>query len=531
MWSLGWRDRIWSRLDQPWDLIVIGGGITGAAILREASRVGLRALLVEAGDFSSGTSSRSSKLVHGGFRYLKNGQVRLTIESVRERERLLREGRGLVNPLGQLLVNMPGDRFPPWIFGLGLGLYDLIGLKWGHKHYSAAGLLALCPPLRGVKTLGGYRYIDAQTDDSRLVIRILREAVSDGGVALNYARAGGLLRRASGQVCGIVLRDLAPAGSGRQVEVQAPVVISAVGAWADEIRQQLSASARLRLLRGSHLVFPQARLPVTRSVNFLHPEDQRPVYALPWEGVTIIGTTDVDHDQELKQDPSISEAEVDYLMSFVTHAFPALELSPRDVVCTFSGIRSVVDSGKTDPSKESREHAIWQEEGLLTVTGGKLTTFRLMAHAALRLVRSRLPGRPRFGSRQRAFAKPESDLLASIDLDPSVRLRFLGRYGNEAAQVLGSASPDEMEFISPAQALWTEVHWAAAQEGVVHLEDLMLRRVRLGLLLPSGGLGQIERVRTIVQEQLAWSDETWEKELQDYRNLWQRAYSPPGVAP
>ncbi|MGD8814631.1 MAG: FAD-dependent oxidoreductase, partial [Anaerolineales bacterium] len=134
MWDRGWRDRIWSQLDQRWDLIVIGGGITGSAILREASRAGLKALLVEAEDFASGTSSRSSKLVHGGFRYLSNGQLRLTYESVRERERLLREGRGLVNPLGFLLVNMVGDRYPPWIFGVGLAVYDLIAIKWGHKH-------------------------------------------------------------------------------------------------------------------------------------------------------------------------------------------------------------------------------------------------------------------------------------------------------------------------------------------------------------------------------------------------------------
>lgn len=525
MWQSGWRDRIWSQLDQPWDLIVIGGGITGAAILREASRVGLRALLVEAGDFGSGTSSRSSKLVHGGFRYLRNAQIALTIESVRERERLQREGRGLVNPLSQLLVNMPGDRIPPWVFGLGLGLYDLLALKWGHKRYDADGLLALCPQLKGAATLGGYRYIDANTDDARLVLRILREAVRDGGVALSYARAERLLRTASGRVCGVALQDLAR--HGRNAEVQAPVVISAVGAWADELRQQVGARSRLRLLRGSHLVLPHKRLPLSRSVNILHPADHRPVYALPWESVTIVGTTDVDHDRPPESDPAISDAEAEYLIRFLGRAFPSLELDASDVVSTFSGIRSVVDTGKANPSKESREHAIWQESGLLTVTGGKLTTFRLMAQAALRRVRSRLPGNPRFHARQRVLDETSAEMLSGVELEAPMRLRLLGRYGLEAPEFLHASSPDELVPVAPTQTLWAELRWGARNEGVMHLDDLLLRRVRLGLQLPSGGLDQIARVREIVQKELAWPDETWEKELQNYTHLWRRSYAPP----
>jgi glycerol-3-phosphate dehydrogenase len=530
MWELGWRDRIWSDLDQPWDLIVVGGGITGAAILREASRVGLRALLVEAGDFSSGTSSRSSKLVHGGFRYLRNAQIGLTFESVRERERLLREGRGLINPLGQLLVSMTGDRLPLWVFGIGLGLYDLIAFKWGHKRYSAGGLLSTCPQLEGAPMLGGYRYIDAHTDDARLVLRLLREAVGDGGVALNYARVVNLLQRGSGQVCGVALRDLDPSGCDRETEVEAPVVISAVGAWADELRSQIGARSRLRLLRGSHLVLPADRLPLSRSVNIIHPDDQRPVFAFPWEGVTIVGTTDEDHGSTPKRNPAIRPVEIEYLMHFLARAFPSLGLSTDDVISTFSGIRSVVDTGKANPSKESREHAIWQESGLLTVTGGKLTTFRLMALAALRTVRSRLPGRPKLHARQRVLNEVNVDILSGFDLDSSLRLRILGRYGVEASDFLHTASPQDLELISPTHSLWAELRWAARKEGIVHLDDLLMRRVRLGLQLPDGGLALIERLRKLVQQELGWSDEKWEQELEDYRNLWMRSYAPPGVS-
>lgn len=386
MWERGWRDRVWSALDQKWDLIVVGGGITGAGILREAARAGLRALLVEEKDFASGTSSRSSKLVHGGLRYLKNGEIKLTLESVRERERLLKEGRGLITQLGFLLPNFAGDRPPAWVFGAGLVVYDLLALKWGHRRYDALDMRELSPALRETGLLGGYRYFDAQTDDARLVLRVIREAVRGGGAALNYARVESLLRSRSGRVRGVVLRDQAPGGEGRAREIQAPVVINAAGAWADGLRRQ-EGGRRLRRLRGSHLVFPAKRFPLRRAVSFLHPKDRRPVFALPWESVTLFGTTDVDHDQSLDAEPAIGAAEADYLMAGLAYAFPSLALAPDDAQAAFAGVRPVVDTGKADPSKESREHVLWNEDGLLTVTGGKLTTFRLMAHDALEAAR------------------------------------------------------------------------------------------------------------------------------------------------
>jgi glycerol-3-phosphate dehydrogenase len=175
MWETGWRDRAWSVLVQEWDIIIVGGGITGAGILREAARAGLSALLVEGHDFASGTSSRSSKLVHGGFRYLQSGQIKLTLQSVRERERLLKEGRGLVNPIGFLLTCYQDNRFPAWVFGAGLVVYDLLAFKWGHRYYDAFDLKELCPPLCEAGLKGGYRFFDAQTDDARLVLRVIRE--------------------------------------------------------------------------------------------------------------------------------------------------------------------------------------------------------------------------------------------------------------------------------------------------------------------------------------------------------------------
>ncbi len=524
MWEIGWRDRIWSELDQAWDLIVIGGGITGAGILREARRAGLRTLLVEAGDFACGTSGHSSKMVHGGLRYLKNGQFRLTLESVRERERLLQEGRGLVSPLGILLVNFAGDAIPAWFFGAGLVAYDLLALKWGHRRYDALDMRELCPLLAEQGLKGGFRYFDAQTDDARLVLRVIQEAVLDGGVALNYTRAVSLLRQRSGQACGVVLRDEAPEGQGRTCEVQAPVVINATGAWADELRSQVGGQERLRKLRGSHLVFPSHRLPLTRSVSFLHPKDGRPVFALPWEGVTLMGTTDVDHGFSLETEPHISPGELDYLLDAARYIFPNQGLSLADVQATFSGIRPVVDTGKADPSKESREHVLWNEKGLLTVAGGKLTTFRLMAHDALQKVQARLPGKPEFDPQLRVLAEPVADLPLSEGLEPAARLRLLGRHGRNASGLLAAAQSGELAPIPGSANLWAELRWAARSEGVVYLDDLLLRRLRLGIVLPEGGMPLIEQIRAIVQPELGWNDERWQDEVLAYAALWKKCY-------
>ena len=335
-WTRGWRDKVWGELNQAWDILIIGGGITGAGILRQAAHAKLRAVLVEADDFASGTSSRSSKLVHGGLRYLKNAQIKVTLESVREREYLLKQGRGLVNRLGFLYSCLQGDPMPGWVFGAGLTIYDIMAGQWSHRSYDADDMRELCPPLTTSALRGGYRYFDANTDDARLVLRLLRESVSDGGMALNYARVDSLLRTQNGQVCGAVLRDTS-GEKERQTEVFAKVVINATGAWVDELRDEtcleqgaaLSLSKgrrveqkpRLRPLRGSHLVLPLNRLPLTRAVSFLHPRDGRPVFALPWEGAVIFGTTDVDHGPNLQTDPSISSAEAS-ICSRVTVCIP-----------------------------------------------------------------------------------------------------------------------------------------------------------------------------------------------------------------
>jgi glycerol-3-phosphate dehydrogenase len=522
MWRKGFRDEIWSRLDQAWDLVVVGGGITGAGILGEAVRHGKKTLLVEAQDFSSGTSSRSTKLVHGGLRYLRQGQFLVTRKSVKERERLMNEGAGLVNALGFSLAVFPGDQMPKWMYGVGLAMYDALAWKWAHQAQTKTEIIERIPPLDGSKVTGGYRYFDAQTDDARLTLRVLREAVRQGGTAINYARADKLLRTKDGKVRGIVLRDVAP-GASRTAEVKAKVVINATGAWADELRAELGQAKRLRRIRGSHLTFRADRLPLAEAVSLLHPRDRRAVFAIPWEGVSILGTTDVDHG-DLKDEPSISADETTYLLEAATRAFPHLELSEKDVISTYSGVRPVIDTGKADPSKESREHAIWREDGLLTITGGKLTTFAVMARDALGAAEEDLGD---LKERTRIFEPNAEDVKWPSSIDEAARVRLLGRFGAETTAVIGDGSMAKP--IDGSIALWSELRFAAREEGVVTLGDLLLRRVRLGLLLPNAGLDHVAEIRRIAQPELGWDDARWEREEAAYRDTWKRAYAPRGA--
>lgn len=529
MWQAGWRDEIWSQLDQDWDCIVIGGGITGAGIMCEASYRGLKTLLVERNDFASGTSSRSSKLVHGGLRYLKNFQIKVTFDSVAEREFLINHAEGLVNRMDILFASQRGDKYPGWIMGVGLIAYSLMAGNWHYAHHNPAQIKDLCPIVSSDRLIGGFQFADAQTDDARLTLRVIQEAIRSGGVAINYTRAADLLRDHREQVCGVALEDQAPGSDHRSIEIQSKIVINATGAWSDQIRSHLDLAPRLRPLRGSHLVFPHSRLPLQQSINVNHPSDGRPVFVFPWEGVTIAGTTDVDVSEGIPIDPEINEYESNYLLEFIQDIFPCQEITGEDVISTWSGIRPVINTGKTNPSEESREHAIWTEDGMITVTGGKLTTFRVMAHDALRIAGRRL-GIPVAKSRNCPIFQPiDEDLITQIKanaIDEVNIQRLIGRIGADCVHFLASTQPGELEYIPSTPYLWAELRWAAEAEGVIHLDDLLLRRIRLGVLAPGGGIDLLPKIKAIVQPELGWSDTRWQEEETTYRELWERAYQP-----
>ncbi len=514
-----------ARLKQePVDVLVVGGGIAGAGLALEAARAGARTALVEARDFASGTSSRSSKLVHGGLRYLAQGKIGLTRESVRERTALLRDAPGLVTPQEFLVPVRKGARNGKLKIGVALAVYDFFAGARSRRWRDANAVRAEFPIVATAGLEGGWSYRDAATDDARLVFRTIAEARRHGGVALNYLAVEDLVGGPSG-VQGARLRD---ALSNDTFDLAARLVVNATGAWTDLLRQKVGAAPKLRPLRGSHLMFAAARFPLPQAVGFFA-EDARPVFAVPWEGAVLVGTTDIDHRGALDLEPSISREEVDYLMGAVRREFPALDLREDDVVSTWAGVRPVVASGAhVDPSKEARDHLIAEEGGLLTVTGGKLTTFRATAVAALRSVAARVPALAGVGQSTRIFAAPAPEAAQALaGLSPALAQRWIARYGDAAPQVLAAARARDLDAVGSTPATWAELRWAFRSEDVVHLDDALLRRSRLGLLLRDGGAAILPRVAEIAREEAGWDDARWRAEEARYRALIARCYSLP----
>jgi glycerol-3-phosphate dehydrogenase len=368
--------------------------------------------------------------------------------------------------------------------------------------------------------------MDAQTDDARLVVRVLHDGLLAGGkqkaVALNYAAVIGLLKEGE-RITGVAVRDEM---RGETAEARARLVINATGAWADELRQEVGEARRLRPLRGSHLYFSLDRFPVYQAIAFSHPDDGRPVFVYPWEGVALVGTTDVDHDLPMDAEASISIEEARYLLRAVVSHFPELGLTKRDVLSAQAGIRPVVDTGKADPSAESRDYAIWQEHGLLTVTGGKLTTFRLHAIDALKEAHKINPDIPEPDSNAQVLETldPAQEIEGIEDADAARRL--WGRYGAAAPRAAASF-PDFISLIPGTPYLWAELAWAAGHEAVSHLDDLLMRRFRLSILLPDGGKSLLPAIEPLLKKHLGWGDERWDEEAERYRRIWSIACGLP----
>ncbi|MBF0301893.1 MAG: glycerol-3-phosphate dehydrogenase/oxidase [Desulfamplus sp.] len=574
-----------NSLPKCWDIVVVGGGITGAGIFREAVRMGLQTLLLEQKDFAWGTSSRSSKMVHGGLRYLKQGQILLTRTSVIERQRLLREAPGLVEPL-EFLTPVFKEQSPGFfMMGAGLAIYSLLAGSIQHRYYSKNDFLKRVPFLRSKSLKGGYSFWDAGVDDARLVLRLINEGQDqkrlnhkinlniragnsnisvvnsnnseDNGKALNYTKVKRVLRDEQGFVKGVLIEDTF---SGEERIIETSVVINASGAWASNLHPSSDPKLHLRPLRGSHLIFPHFRLPIGQVISFIHPEDRRPVFIFPWEGATFLGTTDVDHKNlTIDQEPVISKDEVLYLMEGFKWAFPDVNLSINDSIASIAGIRPVLSSGKLKPSEESREHVVWKDKGLVTVTGGKLTTFRKLAvdtlNAAqtfMRVKKSPMVDVPIFDLYSGECSNVNSKLgygsnynlgydthsgdnynnsgipsCPRCDLSIKWWRRLYGRYGSRALEIIQNSKREDLTQIPQTNYLWAELPYAAANEQVHTLDDLLMRRVRIGLILPRGGEEHFSRIKKLCQHVLGWDDHHFNQEIIRYRELWQRAYSVP----
>jgi glycerol-3-phosphate dehydrogenase len=511
-------------LPDKWDVIVIGGGVTGAGILREAVRMNVKALLVEQKDFAWGTSSRSSKLVHGGLRYLKEGHFLLTREAVRERERLLKDAPGLVEPL-PFLVPVYKDRGPgKWALEAGLSLYDLIARKRQHNYFSTAEFFKFAPYIDQKDLLGGFRFYDAQVDDARLVLRLIDEACRFGGYALNYTRASTIHRDQDGQVRALTVEDT-ETHVVRTLETS--LVINATGAWAERLHPSPDPDRHLRPLRGTHLLFPAQLLPVDQAISFVHPADNRAVFVIPWEGVVLVGTTDLDHETDLDIEPATTAEEVLYLMEGLKTLFPSFDLSTKDCISTIAGVRPVLSKGRLDPSEESREHMVWKDKGLITITGGKLTTFRKLALDTLKAAKPFLP-QVKLPNDSDPVFNPVPELPdKTFGLSPTVWRRLFGRYGAMAQTLVGMSPPDLLKPIPGTQTLWAELPYAAKHEQVKHLSDLLLRRVRIGLLTRDSGKAYLKRIQKICRPYLPWDKKQWKSEIRQYLAQSRQAHGLP----
>lgn len=524
MLNKDWREGTWTDLDQAWDIIVIGGGITGAGIFNMAAQRGLKVLLLEARDFSFGTSSRSSKLVHGGIRYLGNRQFDVVRESVKERQRLIRESDGLVDPLAFIFPSYEDNTQDTRKMKFAVVVYDLLAPKWKHRNLNKSRVKATLPAIDEVELIGGVEYFDAKVDDSQLVLRVIMDGIRYGGYALNYAKVVDLLKSKQGQVVGVVTEDRTGHMSPAQQELRAKVVVNATGPWTDSLRRLVQGEPKLRPLRGSHLIFSYEKLPINAAVTLFHPRDKRALFAIPWENRTMIGTTDLDH-AKIDEETQITQAEIEYLLE-ATHAiFPQYPVSEGDVISTFSGLRPVINTNAPTPSKESRAHQIWEEDGLVTIAGGKYTIFRVMAADMLNFCRKWLPETQKFDHRAPCFIHPKPQVTK--EHNPKIWNMMAGRLGLDVDQFFVEANPEDLKQIYPMPQLWAELAWAAKNEAVLHLDYLLLRRVRFGILMPNGGLNHIERIRNLVQQPLAWSDERWLREVERYIINWQKHYYLP----
>ena len=513
-----------NEIPDKWDLIIIGGGITGAGIFREAARMGLKVVLIEQQDFAWGTSSRSSKLVHGGLRYLKEGHFRMTKIAVEERERLLKEAPGLVETLGFLLPIYEDQRPGKRTMQVGLSLYDIMARERQHHFYDGQTFKQMLPHINSNGLKGGFEFRDAQVDDSRLVLRLINEAVASGACALNYTAVKRINRNDEGQVVGVKVEDVE---TGETKKLASPAVINATGSWAEKLHPSPEPQRHLRPLRGSHLVFPADALPLTKGFSFIHPVDNRAVFVVPWEGAVLVGTTDLDHAENLSVEPKITEEEVFYLMQGVQAIFPSLDISLQDCLCAFAGIRPVLSEGKLKPSEESREHVVWINHGLITVTGGKLTTFRRLAIDALKAAKPLLPPDTKINRKAPAFDEVPEKPLLGYGLTPQIWRRLYGRYGMAAETLVRKAKHRDLSIIPGTHTIWAELPYVAQNEQIRHLSDLLLRRVRIGLLTPEGGKAYLKRIKKLCKNVLPWDRRRWKEETKTYLEHWLHAHALP----
>ncbi|WP_018682410.1 glycerol-3-phosphate dehydrogenase/oxidase [Actinokineospora enzanensis] len=522
------RARAWTRLtEDQFDVLVIGGGVVGAGTALDAATRGLRVALVEARDLASGTSSRSSKLFHGGLRYLEQLEFGLVREALRERELMLtRLAPHLVKPVSFLypLTHRLWER--PYT-AAGLFLYDTMGGARsvpGQKHLTRAGALRLVPALRRSALIGGIRYYDAQSDDARHTTTVARTAAHYGAVVRTSTQVVSFTREAD-RVSGAHVRDVE---TGAETQVRANVVINCTGVWTDELQRASGSRGRFRVRasKGVHIVVPRDRI-VAESGLILRTE-KSVLFVIPWRNHWIVGTTDTDWNLDLAH-PAATKQDIDYILGHVNTVL-ATPLTHADIEGVYAGLRPLLAGESEETSKLSREHAVARvAPGLVAIAGGKYTTYRVMAADAVNAAAVDLPGRlqpsitdqvPLLGADGYHALVNQADLLATrYGLHPYRVRHLLDRYGSLIHEVLDLAA-DRPELLKPVAGapdyLQVELTYAAACEGALHIEDALTRRTRISIEYAHRGTESAEQAAALLGEVLGWDEAQAQQEITNY---------------
>ncbi len=517
------RAEMFSRLrahSGRWDIVVVGGGATGVGVAIDAATRGYGVLLLEQNDFGKGTSSRSTKLVHGGVRYLEQGNISLVMEALRERGLLLRNAPHLVHDRAFVVPNYDWWEAP--FYGIGLKVYNLLAGKYG---FGASRILSKEETLERLPTInteglrGGVIYFDGQFDDSRLLINMAATAWEQGATLLNYVQVTGLTKDSEGFIDGVMARD---AETGEEFHAQAEVAINATGPFSDRLRRQADASTAPMIApsQGVHLVFDRSFLPGDSAIMVPHTSDGRVMFAIPWHGHTLIGTTDTPV-ADAALEPVAMEQEIEFILSTAS-LYLAHKPTRGDILSVFAGIRPLVKAaGSGNTAALSRDHTIHIENsGLLTICGGKWTTYRHMAEDCVNqaAMLARLPERPCVteGLRLHGFHANAGEFGA---------LRVYG-CDAPAIQELMRAEPALAEPLDPALPyMGAEVVWAARHEMARTLEDILARRTRALFLNARAAIRMAPRAARLLARELG-EDASWEgRQVESFREL-ARHYCP-----
>ncbi len=489
---------------EVFDVLVVGGGITGCGVARDAAMRGLSVALVERDDFASGTSGRSSRLVHGGIRYLERGQLHLVYEAIKERDTLLRIAPHLVTPLAFTWPVYRGARVGKIKLSAGLLVYHLMAAGRSRRHFAlnAAATLEREPSLRPAGLTGGAVYYDAATDDARLTLANALAARDHGAVVLNHARVSSILHEGERAAGAVVERN------GATEDVRARVLVNATGVWENDF----SSDERARRLRGSkgvHISVPRERIGNREALTLISPVDGRVMFCLPAGRQAIIGTTDT-WTSESPETVRAHRSDVDYLLRSANSYFPRAELTATDVVSAWAGIRPLASGRAASPGTISREHSIVTDDsGIINVTGGKLTTYRSMAAEIVDLVQTTL-GK----TRQRSATD-------SVELP--------GKERDAALVALQRENPALGKPLAPGLD-YTGAHlvYGVKEEMARTLSDLLIRRTHVAFETPDHGLGVAATAADVVGPVLGWGTEEKSARLRDYGHEVERMFSIAG---